>query len=357
MAQSHVSPLYPAEFQKKLLSWYDKHRRILPWRASPGETPDPYHVWLSEIMLQQTTVQAVIPYFEKFTDMWPTVADLASAEAESVMQAWAGLGYYARARNLLKCASYINTKLNGVFPDTEEALQELPGIGPYTSAAIAAIAFDRQATVVDGNVERVVSRVCMIEQPLPGSKPEIRKQAATLFQKAERPGDLAQAFMDLGATICIPQSPRCGVCPVSEFCRGRASGRQGDLPAKAPKKARPKREGQVYWLVAGDSVLIETRDETRMLGGMPGLPTSDWDKSGMGFAPDDYYRLKLRKKGLVHHTFTHFDLTLEISEAEISELRALQPGWKLVPLSDINEQGFPTLFKKVVKLMTKASSR
>lgn len=358
MAKSHVSLAVapkPGEFQRKLLAWYDKNHRVLPWRSPPGERAEPYHVWLSEIMLQQTTVQAVIPYFEKFIAAWPDVHALAAADPDHVMHAWAGLGYYARARNLLKCATAISTLHEGEFPDTEEALQALPGIGPYTSAAISAIAFGRQATVIDGNVDRVVSRVCLIEEPLPHSKPQIRTEAANLYQGAKRPGDFAQAMMDLGATICIPQSPRCGVCPVRALCLAHEAGLQAELPRKLKKKDRPVRAGEVYWLTSGNKLVIEKRAETRMLGGMAGLPTSDWDKSGLGTVISSKIRKKLKNSGVIHHTFTHFDLTLEILEAElppglIAHGEGWADGWKLISLSDIKNVGFPTVFKKVVKL-------
>jgi len=350
MAKSHASRTKAPKFQQKLLEWYDRHRRVLPWRAKAGKTANPYFVWLSEIMLQQTTVQAVGPYFEKFIAKWPTVSDLAAADFDEVMHEWAGLGYYARARNLLKCAITVRDELNGVFPVDEAELQKLPGIGPYTSAAIAAIAFNQQATVIDGNVERVVSRVCLIEDPLPLSKPLIRKEAHILFQSVARPGDFAQAMMDLGATVCTPQSPKCGMCPVSDLCLARKSGRQSELPAKVAKKARPQRKGEVFWLVTPAGLLVEKRDPNRMLGGMMGLPTSDWDQNGGSFNLSGSIRKRMKLAGTVHHTFTHFDLSLDILEATITADELPQgDSWKLIGLSDINNIGFPTLFKKVVK--------
>ena len=360
MPKSHVSQTTARKtrnFQQRLLKWYDTHRRVLPWRALAGKKADPYHVWLSEIMLQQTTVQAVIPYFEKFTTTWPTVNDLAAADPDHVMHAWAGLGYYARARNLLKCAAEVCKNHKGKFPKTEAELQNLPGIGPYTSAAISAIAFGNQATVIDGNVDRVISRVCKIEEPLPLSKPMIRAEAEALYQDVERPGDFAQAMMDLGATICTPQSPKCGSCPVRDLCLAYEAGIQAELPRKIKKKDRPQRFGEVYWLTSGDKIIIEKRVESRMLGGMSGLPTTDWDKSGQTSELPEKIRKKLKKTGVVHHTFTHFDLTLDILEAELAP-GALSHGvhwgggWKFISLSDINNVGFPTVFKKVVKLMS-----
>lgn len=354
MPKSHVSQISPGDFQQKLLKWYDKYRRALPWRALPGQVSDPYHVWLSEIMLQQTTVQAVIPYFEKFTTKWPTVRHLAQADPDDVMHAWAGLGYYARARNLLKCANEICAAHSEQFPQTEVELQGLPGIGPYTSAAISAIAFNQQATVIDGNVERVISRVKLIEEPLPLSKPEIRKEAHILFQGVSRPGDFAQAMMDLGATVCTPQSPKCGVCPVNDLCAAYAAGRQSELPAKQVKKARPKRTGQVFWLTTADGMVVtEKRSDSRMLGGMRGLPTSDWDQAGDAFPTTERLIKRLSKTGVIHHTFTHFDLTLEILEGAIKAAELPKAGgWILVPQSDIKEVGFPTVFRKVVRLQS-----
>ncbi len=301
------------KFQSALLGWYDRHARVLPWRAPIGKKADPYHVWMSEIMLQQTTVQTVASYFEKFTSRWPKLSDLAQADTDDVMQAWAGLGYYARARNLLKCARAVHENHQGIFPQTEEELLNLPGIGPYTSAAISAIAFDKQATVIDGNVERVVSRVALITDPLPASKPQIREQANILFQNVSRPGDFAQAMMDLGATICIPRTPRCSLCPVSEFCQAFKAGVQADLPAKIAKKARPQRRGRVYWLKTKDGrIAYEKRSDDRMLGGMPGLPTTDWDKSGHAFDAGRLAKPETPVYGTVYHTFTHFDLSLDI---------------------------------------------
>lgn len=339
-------------FQEKLLGWYDKYRRDLPWRAHSGMQPDPYHVWLSEIMLQQTTVQAVIPYFEKFILTWPDVKALAAADPDEVMQAWAGLGYYARARNLLKCAARICSDYEGVFPGSEAELLELPGIGPYTSAAISAIAFNQQATVIDGNIERVVARVFAITESLPQAKRAIRAKAHIMFQGVSSPGDFAQGLMDLGATVCIPQSPRCGVCPVRNMCEAYAQGIQSELPVKSDKKARPRRSGTVFWLKTKDGrIVVEKRAETRMMGGMPGLPTSDWDAAGYEFKPAGKILETLRDGGAVHHTFTHFDLTLNIMEAEIDveDLKGAG-GWMFICQSDIRKLGFPTLFKKVVKL-------
>ncbi len=339
------------EFQKSLLKWYDRHRRALPWRAAVGRKSDPYHVWLSEIMLQQTTVGAVIPYFEKFLKRWPDLKKFAKARQDEVLKEWAGLGYYARARNLHKCAQLLVKEHGAVFPATEKELQALPGIGAYTSAAIAAIAFDDHAVVIDGNVERVTARLFAIETPLKESKPGIRDKAALIYKGVKRPGDFAQSLMDLGATVCIPKTPRCGVCPVSAFCKAYARGIQGDLPAKAVKSLRPNRTGRVYWLEnAAGEVLLERRDEGRMLGGMLGLPTTDWDgKPSRMISKDQENALKY--EGDVYHSFTHFDLKLELWRGRI---RGRKPaGGSFYKSSEIAGAGLPSVFQKVTKMVLK----
>ncbi|MBV9066399.1 MAG: A/G-specific adenine glycosylase, partial [Methylobacteriaceae bacterium] len=261
----------PADPASELLAWYDRHRRRLPWRAEPGAPADPYAVWLSEIMLQQTTVAAVQKYFRVFMSRWPTLTNLAEAPVEEVMKEWAGLGYYARARNLHACAKAVARDHGGRLPDTESALLALPGIGPYTAAAIAAIAFDRRAVVIDGNVERVVARLAAIETPLPQGKGAIRA-AADQITPAVRPGDFAQAVMDLGATICTPQRPACALCPLRGHCRAFARGEQDRLPVKASKAERPLRAGDVFVLRARDQVLVQTRAPRGLLGGMTQFP-------------------------------------------------------------------------------------
>ena len=291
----------------------------MPWRVGPaaradGVRPDPYRVWLSEVMLQQTTVPAVIPYFEHFTERWPTVAALAAAEDGDVMAAWAGLGYYARARNLLKCAREVAADHGGQFPDTEAALLKLPGIGPYTAAAIA---FDRRAVVLDGNVERVMARLHTVETPLPDAKPELRALADALTP-SERPGDYAQAVMDLGATICRPRNPACGICPWMGACLGRQTGLAPELPRKRRKAAKPVHSG-IAWLGyrADGAVLLETRPDSGLLGGMLALPTSPWVEGDVTEAipplPGDW-----RSVAEVRHTFTHFHLRLEVRVAKVS---------------------------------------
>ena len=336
-----------------LLCWYDVHARELPWRVGPaarraGEVPDPYRVWLSEIMLQQTTVAAVKAYFLKFTSLWPGVGDLAAAPDDLVMAEWAGLGYYARARNLLKCARAVVTDHGGRFPDTRETLLTLPGIGPYTASAIAAIAFDRAETVVDGNVERVVARLHAVETPLPRAKPELTALASRLTP-TERTGDYAQAVMDLGATICTPKSPACGICPWRAPCVARAEGLQTELPAKEPKKAKPVRFGYVYLARRADGAwLVERRPETGLLGGMLGWPGSEW-----GDAPVETPPLEAdwRDAGVeVRHTFTHFHLRLAVRVANVSNTANPARG-HFLEARDFRPSALPTVMRKAYDLV------
>jgi A/G-specific adenine glycosylase len=302
-----------------LLAWYDRHARLMPWRTGPAEKaagirPDPYRVWLSEVMLQQTTVAAVRKYHERFTTLWPSVADLAAAEDADVMAEWAGLGYYARARNLLKCARAVMADHDGRFPDTHDALIALPGIGPYTAAAIAAIAFDRPETVVDGNVERVMSRLFDVSTPLPAAKPELTAPAARLTPH-DRPGDHAQAVMDLGATICTPRNPACGICPLRAPCLARQRGTQDERPVKAAKKPKPQRTGYAYVGRRADGAwLVETRPDKGLLGGMLGFPGSEWGETP---EPTPPLRAEWRPAGEARHVFTHFALTLTVMVAEL----------------------------------------
>jgi A/G-specific adenine glycosylase len=313
----------PEQIRLSLLSWYDAHARDLPWRTGPaagqvGVRSDPYRVWLSEVMLQQTTVPHAAPYFLKFTARWPTVSDLAAAPDDEVMAAWAGLGYYARARNLLACARAVANDRGGVFPDTEAGLRALPGLGPYTAAAVAAIAFDEATNVVDGNVERVMSRLFAVETPLPAAKPELKALAAALVRD-ERPGDWAQALMDLGATVCRPKSPLCDRCPLAEGCAGLATGAPETYPRKTAKAIRPHRHGVAYILTRGEAVALVRRPPKGLLGGMLGLPTSDWraapwsDEEALADAP---VQADWRSAGEVEHVFTHFSLTLRLLRAE-----------------------------------------
>lgn len=352
-----------------MLGWYDENRRVLPWRAAPGEIPDPYHVWLSEIMLQQTTVGAVMGYFSAFTQKWPRVADLAAARVEEVMQAWAGLGYYARARNLHKCAKIVTEEHGGIFPDTRDELMDLPGIGDYTSAAITAIAFDRPATVIDGNVERVMARIFAIETPLPDAKKDIRHYAHLLSDgRTDRPGDYAQALMDLGATICIPKAPRCPFCPVRAMCEGRKRGIEAALPARKARGDKPQRVGYAYIITdLQGRVLLERRPARGLLGGMAGFPTSEWlavpprDKKSRPphaaiaetFAQGD---LEVREDAAIHHVFTHFDLRLiPVRIKAGGNYGAPAAMWWQKADALLDDAGLPSLFAKIAKLMVHKS--
>ena len=343
-----------------LMSWYDKHRRRLPWRALPNQTADPYMVWLSEIMLQQTTVAAVKPYFEKFLKCWPTVQHLAEAKRDNVLTEWAGLGYYARARNLHACAKVIATDYDGIFPDTEEALLALPGVGAYTAAAIVAIAFGKRAVVIDGNVERVMARIYAVQEPLPKAKPTLKALADGLTTN-NRPGDYAQAVMDLGATVCTPKSPSCVLCPWQKPCIARSRGIAADLPRKTPKKQRPTRRGLCFWMTRSDgAILLRRRPEKGLLGGMMEIPSSPWqhDAGDIGAAKHHAPGAMLRTRwtpvvGMVSHTFTHFYLELELHMATIPDKRAETVGrdkgivW--AHLDDLDNYALPSVMRKVVK--------
>jgi A/G-specific adenine glycosylase len=332
-----------------LLAWYDRFARDLPWRVPPGagRRPDPYRVWLSEVMLQQTTVAAVRGYFETFVTRWPTVADLAAAPDAEVMAAWAGLGYYARARNLLACARAVARDLAGRFPDTEEGLRALPGIGPYTAAAVAAIAFDRPATVVDGNVERVIARLHAVETPLPAAKPALHALAAR-HTPDTRPGDYAQAVMDLGATICTPRAPACALCPWRDPCAGRRAGIAAELPRRAPKPAKPLRRGIAYLALRDGAVLVETRPDKGLLGGMLGLPCSPWTEAAP--APRPPFPADWRATGLeVRHTFTHFHLVLAIETARVPAGFSPPAGRFHRPTPAL-EAALPTVMRKALRL-------
>ena len=303
-----------ADVRSALLDWYDAHARSLPWRSPPGAEgrPDPYRVWLSEVMLQQTTTAHAAPYFAAFTSRWPTVSDLAAAEDGDVMAAWAGLGYYARARNMLAGARAVVRDHGGVFPDTEDVLLKLPGVGAYTAAAVASIAFDRAANVVDGNVERVMARLFAVETPVPAARPELKRLAA-MFVTDHRPGDWAQALMDLGATVCRPKSPLCDRCPVAFACEGLKTGAPERYPLKLKKAERPHRRG-FAWVLRDDTgrVALVRRPDKGLLGGMLGLPTSDWSEAPDATPPvaADWW-----DAGAVEHVFTHFSLTLTVRVA------------------------------------------
>ncbi|NIJ21393.1 A/G-specific adenine glycosylase [Sphingomonas naasensis] len=330
-----------------MLDWYDAHARDLPWRARPGaNAPDPYRVWLSEVMLQQTQVASVIPYFAKFTARWPSFADLAAAEDAELMAAWAGLGYYARARNLLACAREVARR--GSLPETEAELLGLPGVGGYTAAAIAAIAFGQRAVVVDANVERVVSRLFAVTEPLPGARPKIRALTDGITPDA-RAGDFAQAMMDLGSGICTARAPRCLACPLREQCDGFAGGAPERFPVKTPKPAKPQRHGTMFWLTRGDAVLLVRRPAKGLLGGMRALPTGPWSETPPGLigAPlaTDWRWLD----ALVRHGFTHFNLDVRLATATIAA-HTDAPEGEWWPIAGIAAAGLPTVFAKAANM-------
>jgi A/G-specific adenine glycosylase len=340
-----------ASISDALLGWYDRNARDLPWRAAPGSAlPDdpawPYRVWLSEVMLQQTTVAAVKPYFAKFTQVWPTVEALAAAPEDDVMAAWAGLGYYSRARNLVKCARAVAER--GGFPGTEAELRALPGLGDYTAAAVAAIAFGQRAVVVDANVERVVARLFAIAEPLPKARKAIRA-AADAITPDRRAGDFAQAMMDLGSHVCTTRAPRCLLCPLAEVCEGHRAGEPERLPVKPPKKAVPERRGTAYWITRaqGTEVWLVTRPPSGMLGGMRALPDDGWSAQadGSGTAPlaGDW-----RSLGAVRHGFTHAHLTLSVAALETGDQPQGEGAWW--PVARIAEAGLATLFAKAAAL-------
>jgi len=331
-----------ADIAPSLLAWYDQHRRSLPWRAEPGApAPDPYRVWLSEVMLQQTTVAAVRAYFESFTTRWPTVEALAAAPEADVMSAWAGLGYYARARNLIACARTVATDHAGRFPDTEEGLRALPGIGAYTAAAIAAIAFDRPAAVMDANVERVVTRLSRIETPLPRARPEIATHVAAITP-AHRPGDFAQAMMDLGSLVCTPRKPTCAFCPLATACSATAAGDMEHFPVKLPKAAKPVRRGTIFWLECDGHVLLQRRADKGMLGGMRALPTGPWTTGDPGLA-EAPIAADWSASGGGRHVFTHFALDYAVVAANTNTRDAEGEWW---PIDRLDQAGLPSLFAR-----------
>jgi A/G-specific adenine glycosylase len=343
-----------------LLQWYDRHRRRLPWRAAAGEVPDPYRVWLSEIMLQQTTVKAVGPYFEKFVARWPDVMALGHASQDDVLRMWAGLGYYSRARNLHACAVAVTHEHGGSFPDTEEGLRRLPGIGPYTAAAIAAIAFDRRTMPVDGNIERVVSRLFAVEEELPHAKPLIQQLATTLLadtrvgDEKSRAGDSAQALMDLGSSICTPKKPACSLCPLNDDCAARAQGTQETFPRKAPKKTGMLRRGAAFVVTRGNEILVRSRPEKGLLGGMTEVPGSDWltghdDKAATLQAPElNGLTRWQRKPGVVTHVFTHFPLELVVYTARLNGRARAPQGMRWVPIATLADEALPNVMRKVI---------
>ena len=359
-AKQQEAPVASASRPALLLAWYDRHRRRLPWRAPAGERADPYRVWLSEIMLQQTGVKTVGPYFEKFLARWPDVASLGRASQDDVLRMWAGLGYYSRARNLHACAVAVLRDHGGVFPDTEEGLRQLPGIGPYTAAAIGAIAFDIRTMPVDGNIERVVSRLYAVEEPPPQAKPRIQELASTLLgpsragDEESRAGDSAQALMDLGSSICTPKKPACALCPLNDDCAARARGDQETFPRKAPKKAGDLRRGAAFIVTRGDELLVRTRAEKGLLGGMTEVPGSEWlagqdGKAALSQAP----LLKgitrwHRKAGVVTHVFTHFPLELVVYTATVPARTRAPEGMRWVPVATLADEALPNVMRKAI---------
>lgn len=349
----------PAALVRSLLAWYDQHGRDLPWRfrgrargrgQSHGQhqsqgRADPYHVWLSEIMLQQTAVVVVTPYFHEFLSRWPTIAALAAAPLEDVLQAWAGLGYYARARNLHKCARVLDTDFRDGFPEDTATLKTLPGIGDYTAAAISAIAFARPANVVDGNIERVVARLRAVAAPLPGARRELRKLAGEIAPD-QRPGDYAQALMDLGATVCTPRNPACGVCPWAGSCQARINGKAAEYPRRVAKKAKPVRRGVAYWIERDNKILLERRPARGLLGGMLCFPGSEWVEAAGEIAGDAGDHLL---PGEVRHTFTHFHLILRVSVRRAENSETDRPAGKWVPISELDQAGLPSVMRKVAR--------
>ncbi len=332
-----------------LLAWYDVSRRTLPWRSPPGAPPpDPYRVWLSEVMLQQTTTAAVAPYYAKFLARWPDVAALAAADEAEVMAAWAGLGYYARARNLIACAKAVAVR-GGQFPTTEAELRTLPGLGAYTAAAVAAIAFGERAAVVDANVERVIARLYAIDTPLPQARAAIRARVDALTP-ASRPGDFAQAMMDLGATVCTPRAPRCQLCPLAQECAGRRMGAER-FPVKLAKPPKPQRQGRAYWVAAEGMVWLVRRAARGMLGGMRALPDDGWSARGDGAEPPPLAG-PWHSCGRVRHSFTHFDLDLQLmlySGSNWARLSGEDGEWW--PLEQLEQAGLPSLFAKAARLV------
>jgi A/G-specific adenine glycosylase len=346
------------------LAWYDRHRRTLPWRAPPGEAPNPYLVWLSEIMLQQTTVTAAAPYFLRFVARFPTVESLAKADGEDVLKLWAGLGYYARGRNLHACARMVVAR--GGFPDREDQLMALPGIGPYTAAAVAAIAFGRQTTPVDGNIERVVARLFTVETPLPAGKPMIRELAGQLTP-AQRPGDFAQAMMDLGATLCTPKAPACVLCPLSPACAARGRGDPESFPRRMKKHTGALRRGAAFVAIRADGhVLVRRRPGKGLLGGMTEVPTSEWRTARTGAQFDEAQALAeaptlaaacrggtiatqwRRIAGMVTHRFTHFPLELVVFAAQLPRNVRAPDGMRFIAPQELAGAALPSLMRKVL---------
>jgi A/G-specific adenine glycosylase len=353
--QPHLAPVVPRVAD--LLAWYDRHRRVLPWRAAPGERSDPYRIWLSETMLQQTTVKAVAPYYARFLARWPDLEALAAASLEEVLAAWAGLGYYARARNLHACARALIERHGGEFPPSESALRELPGIGAYTAAAVTAIAFNQATTPIDGNIERVVARLYAVATPLPAGKAEIARHARALTP-AERAGDFAQALMDLGATICTPKKPACALCPWNGACVARARGEAELFPRRAAKREGELRRGAAFVARrADDRLLLRTRPARGLLGGMTEVPTTAWaadfdDGTALAEAPrfgglQNHARWR-KTAGVVRHIFTHFPLELTVYRTELPREAAAPAGMRWIAIAQLGDEALPSLMRKVV---------
>ena len=343
-------PAKHSSIPEQLLAWYDVHARTLPWRAPPGSPPpDPYRVWLSEIMLQQTSVATVRPKFESFVALWPNFESFAAADEAEVMAAWAGLGYYARARNLIACARAVVADHGGALPDTEAALRTLPGIGEYSAAAIASIAFGRRAVALDANVERVVARLFAIREPLPAARGAIRKAADSITPDT-RSGDLWQAMMDLGQAICTAKSPKCLLCPLADACDARATGEPEALPAKAPRRAKPQRYGTIFWLEHDGRVLLVRRPPKGLLGGMRALPSGPWTDAHPGLADAPANTDWTMRNANITHVFTHFRLECALAVGCGAAHAGLDKGagewW---PIDRLDEAGLPTIFLKAAK--------
>lgn len=354
--QLPLRPAGPATVER-LLDWYDAERRDLPWRTAEGARPDAYRIWLSEIMLQQTTVKAVIPYYRDFLRRWPTVKKLAAAERDEILAAWAGLGYYTRARNLHKCAIVVATEHKGRFPRSEKALVKLPGIGPYTAAAIAAIAFGEKTAPVDGNIERVVSRLFALQLPLPAAKPEIKRFAQTLVP-ADRPGDFAQALMDLGAGICTPKRPSCLTCPLQRDCHASAKGIAEELPRKLARAERPVRHGHAFVVLREDGqILMRRRPDAGLLGGMLEIPSTEWNSHKITTATAQRTAPVSAEwwpvPGTVIHTFTHFRLELYVHLSIVPvdaspNLWAQPERCRWVSRRKLDSEAVPSLMRKII---------
>lgn len=348
MKISHVSA--PKTLAAELLAWYDANGRDLPWRVRGGARPDPYRVWISEVMLQQTTVATVGPYFAEFLRRWPRLEDLAQAPLDEVLHAWQGLGYYARARNMLRAAQELVERHSGVFPREQAALLKLPGIGPYSAAAIAAIAFDRPATILDGNVERVIARLRLIETPLPAAKGELLRLACEITPP-KRPGDYAQAIMDLGATVCTPKTPACAICPWRGACRAHIEGIPELLPKKLPKPKRPLRHGVAYWALRGDGrLLLRRRPEKGLLGGLMEVPTSEWFDAPWSPAAARHAAPATARwrplPGIISHGFTHFRLEIVVYAGRVDGRTQLDGIW--CPPESFADHALSALSRKII---------